>query len=280
MKIYISLDMEGICGTFNWEQETKDRASVIYAIKKQMEFIIQDICQSERNSEISDIIIADSHSSGDNLPWSFTEMVKRISLISGSPRPYYMMPGLTEDIDRIFLIGYHAGTGALKGNMDHTYSNRRVHLITLNGIVMNEALLNSAYASCFKIPVTLVSGDECLKHEMLAKDKMPWVEFIETKKAISKFSALNYSAGRVQEASIEAVKACLKKDRKSYPLFETGTPSVMRMTFNSTSYADVVQMIPYSKRIDGRTVEFTADDYKIVFETMMAMVTLTYTVNP
>ncbi|MBP7564007.1 MAG: M55 family metallopeptidase, partial [Candidatus Cloacimonetes bacterium] len=210
MIIYISLDMEGICGTYNWEQETKDRSSVIYAITKQMEYVVEGIRQSDKNHLISDIIIADSHSSGDNLPWSFSEKDSRISILSGSPRPYYMMPGFSEEIDRVFLIGYHAGTGAYQGNMDHTYSNRRVHRISVNDIPMNEAFLNTAYASCFKVPVVLVSGDACLKQEMLANDKMPWIEFIETKKAVSKFAALNYSAERVKIDTIEKVKNALK----------------------------------------------------------------------
>jgi len=280
MIIYISLDMEGICGTYNWEQETKDRSSVIYAITKQMEYVVEGIRQSDKNHLISDIIIADSHSSGDNLPWSFSEKDSRISILSGSPRPYYMMPGFSEEIDRVFLIGYHAGTGAYQGNMDHTYSNRRVHRISVNDIPMNEAFLNTAYASCFKVPVVLVSGDACLKQEMLADDKMPWIEFIETKKAVSKFAALNYSAERVKIDTIEKVKNALKKDRAEYPLYHFQKPFSLKITFNSSSFADVAQMIPYSVRLDGRTIEFKADDYQIIFETMMAMITLTYTVNP
>lgn len=280
MKIYISLDMEGIGGTFNWQQETKDRSQVIFAMKKQLEFILEGIHESALNRKITDIIIADSHSSGDNIPWAFTELDERISLISGSPRPYYMMPHFSEEYDRVFLIGYHAGTGALKGNMDHTYSNGRVHRMTVNGKVMNEALLNTAYASEFGVPVTLVSGDLTLKNEMIQPDIMPWIDFITTKEAISKFSAVNYSLHRIRNASIEAVKSALEKDRQEYPLYRFDSPAELRITFNSSSYADVAQMIPYTKRLDGRTVSFTDEDYKIVFEAMMALVTIAYTVNP
>ncbi len=280
MKIYISLDMEGICGTYNWEQEKKDRSNVIYAIRKQMEFIIEGIHESAVNRKITDIIVADSHSSGDNLPWSFTELDERLSLISGSPRPYYMMPHFKDDYDRVFLIGYHAGTGAYQANMDHTYSNSRVHQITINNIPMNEALLNSAYASEFSVPVTLISGDLSLKNEMLQANAMPWVEFIATKEAISKFSAMNYSLTRVRNNSIESVLSALAKDRAEYPLYKFDSPMEMKIVFNSTSFADLAQMIPYSQRIDGRTVSFKDKDYKIIFETMMAMITLAYTVNP
>ena len=33
----------------------------------------------------------------------------------------------------------------------------------------------------------------------------------------------------------------------------------------------------YSKRLDGRTLEFTADDYEIVFEAIMVLVYLAST---
>ncbi len=280
MIIYISLDMEGICGTFDWEQETKDRSSVINAIKKQVEFVIEGIRKSEKNTVITDIIIADSHSKGDNLPWSFSEIDERISLISGSPRPFYMMPALKNEIDRIFLIGYHAGTGAFHGAMDHTYSNRRVHQITMNDIPMNEATLNSAFASCFNIPVTLVSGDACLKSELRSDDCMPWIDYIEVKKALSKFSSINYSMERVKQDTINKVISNLKRERTSFPLYRFSGDISMKITFNSSSFADMAEMIPYSKRLDGRTVEFREKDYKILFETMTAMIALSYTVNP
>lgn len=280
MIIYISLDMEGICGTFDWEQETKDRSSVINAIKKQVEFVIDGIKKSDKNTAITDIIIADSHSKGDNLPWIFSEIDERISIISGSPRPFYMMPALSKDIDRIFLIGYHAGTGALHGAMDHTYSNRRVHKITMNDIPMNEATLNTAFAGCYEIPVTLVSGDACLKSELLTEGSMPWIDFIEVKKALSKFSSINYSMERVKQDTINKVINNLKRDRDSFPLYRFSGEISMKITFNSSSFADMAEMIPYSTRLDGRTVEFKEKDYKIIFETMTAMIALSYTANP
>jgi len=43
--------------------------------------------------------------------------------------------------------------------------------------------------------------------------------------------------------------------------------------------ADVACYMPYTKRIDGRTVEFTDDDYGIVFDAIMALVTLASTEN-
>jgi len=71
LKIYISLDMEGIPGTFNWNQETVDRAAVRACMTKHLSDIVDGILHSHQ--EISEIMIADSHSNGDNISYDFTE---------------------------------------------------------------------------------------------------------------------------------------------------------------------------------------------------------------
>jgi D-aminopeptidase len=34
--------------------------------------------------------------------------------------------------------------------------------------------------------------------------------------------------------------------------------------------------MPHTKRLDGRTIEFIDDDYGVIFEAIMALVTLAY----
>ncbi|GAA0789752.1 hypothetical protein GCM10008909_25850 [Hathewaya limosa] len=43
--------------------------------------------------------------------------------------------------------------------------------------------------------------------------------------------------------------------------------------------ADVVALMPYTKRVDGRTILFTHDNFKVVFDAIMAMITLSYSAN-
>jgi D-amino peptidase len=279
MKIYISLDMEGIPGTFNWEQETNDRAAVKACMTSHLQTIIETIKGSRQNHLIDEITIADSHSNGDNISYDFTGLDARINLISGNPRPYYMMPAFSGDYDQVFLVGYHAGTGALQGNMDHTYSNRRIHKIRLNNQPMNEALINAAYAGYHGVPVTLISGDKTLASEVLTEAAMPWVHFITTKEAIAKFAAKNYSSIRVREKTVEAVQKALNQEKTEYPLFKFKTPVALQIEFLSTSMADVACLMPHVKRLDGRTIEYIEADYAIMFEAIMALVTLAYSAN-
>lgn len=275
MRIYISIDMEGMPGTFNWEQEKTDRAAVRACVTHHVKTVLEAALASPQASQILEITIADSHSAGDNLDYSITELDPRINLISGCPRPRYMMPDLSRDYSQAWLLGYHSGTGALKGNMDHTYSNSRIHNIWINGKAMNESLINSAYAGYMGIPVTLVSGDETLKQELASP--LPWLQFIATKKAVAKFSAKNYSRPAVDALTRQAVANALARDRADIPLYTFEAPITLKIEFNHTSMADQAALMPYTKRLDGRTVEFVADDYELIFEAIMVLVYLAST---
>lgn len=273
MKIYISIDMEGMPGTFNWEQEKTDRASVRACCMAHVTDCLNAILESDKATEITEICIADSHSAGDNLYYGISALDERISLISGGPRPQYMMPAFSGDYAMVFLLGYHAGTGALKANMDHSYSNSRIQKIWINDIPMNEAMINAAYAGYFGVPVALVSGDKALEEEM--KLAMPWVNFVRTKEAVAKFAAKNYSQLAVQKALIGQTRQALSKT--DLPLYTFNAPITLKIEFKSTAMADVACLMPYAKRLDGRTVEYSDSDYAVVFEAIMALVTLAST---
>lgn len=279
MKLYISLDMEGIPGTFNWENEKLDRPLVRKAIRGHIEDLLEGIRESRHSDDLEEIVIADSHSAGDNLDYDITGLDERVYLISGSPRPHYMMPMLDSSYAHVFLLGYHAGTGALKGNMDHTYSNSRIQKIFINDQPMNEALINAAYAGHLGVPVSLVSGDLALKNELVREGAMPWLKFVTTKEAHSKFSAKNYPRNLVRKTMFHEVNAALCQAKETIPLYGFTAPYQLKIEFHSTAMADQACMMPYTKRVDGRTVVYEDSDYGVIFEAIMALVTLASTVG-
>ncbi len=279
MRIYLSLDMEGMPGTWDRQQEKKDRDRVRKAVYDHVKDVLEAIFESEENKKITEIIIADSHEMGDNLDYEITAMDKRISLISGCPRPFYMMPAFDKDIDAVFFLGYHAGSGAINASMDHTYSNSRVHYLHINGRQMNETLINAAYAGYFDIPVLLITGDLALYKE-LQDTELSNTEFVVTKEAVAKFAAMNYSLLRVREETKKKVRQALKKLGKPAYIYNFSPPITLKILFNSTSMADVASLIPHTRRLDGRTVTYTDNDYRVIMEAIMALTTIAYTVNP
>ena len=87
LKIYISVDMEGMAGITSPSQERDEVPSFRRALHNQVRWIIEGIHASSRNDEIGEITISDSHGSGTNLSYDeLCQMDERISLVSGSPR--------------------------------------------------------------------------------------------------------------------------------------------------------------------------------------------------
>lgn len=280
MKIYISVDMEGMAGICHPRQEVDDQVRFRKNMQQQMEWVIEGILQSSRNDEITEITVADSHGGGRNLGYDLCEMDDRISLISGTPRPEYMMPALSSDYDVAFLVGYHPGVGELAGNMNHSYNGRQIHDFRINGKYMNEATINSAYAGYCGVPVGLVIGDSGLQKQLLDDGMMPWVEYVKTKDSLSFLSAKFRSPGAIRKETIEKVQAVLAKDLKQIPLYRLEAPYTLHMEFNMCSMLDKAATIPGAKIIDGRTLELQFDDYKVLFNGVMAVCGLIATAYP
>lgn len=265
--------MEGIAGTFTWTQEENNRAEVRKCISQQIEWVVEGIRSCSRNSNIEEIVIADSHSGGDNLLYEITSLDERLHLISGFPRPKYMMPAFNEGYDIVFFVGYHGGIGTLHSNMDHTYSPR-FHKIWINGKIMNESTINAAYAGYYNVPVGLVIGDDALQKQLLVKDVMPWVEYVTTKYSLSRFAVKNKPMAVVRKDTLASVKKVLESDFKKIPLYKFESPINLRIELQTASQADIVALMHDVKRIDGVTIELIHKDYAEVFDTIDAMATL------
>ena len=176
MKLYLSVDMKGLAGITNWKDETEERERFRKAMNQQVEWVLEGIAASRRNSEITKILIADSHGGGQNLSYDLSERDPRVWLVSGSPRPQYMMPAMDESYDLAFFVGYHGGAGEQASSMDHTYSGASVQNVFINGKLMNESTINAAYAGIVnKTPVGLVIGDSGLEKQLKGDGKMPWL---------------------------------------------------------------------------------------------------------
>lgn len=270
MKLFVSLDMEGVGGTITWNMEQTERAIVRKYMLQQLEWIVEGIQESSANSRIEEIVVADSHSKGDSILYDATALDDRLHLISGSPRAQYMMPDFSNQYDLVFLAGYHCGTGAGQAVMDHTYTSCFQH-IRINGRPMSEALMNSAYAGYHGVPVGLVIGDEALRQELMAEDAMPWVRYVTTKKGLGRFAAKMRPQGVVRRETIEAVKNVLAADCKELPLYRLESPIKLTIEFQSTAMADVAALMPQVERLDGRTIRFVHDDYKTLFDARQVM---------
>lgn len=159
MKIYISVDFEGICGTTHWDEVTRGKDEYP-EFQKQMTAEVVAACEGAMKAGATDILINDAHDSARNI--IARELPPYSRLIRGwSYHPYMMMQELDSSFDAAIMIGYHSFAGGDGNPLSHTMSTK-ISQLTINGQLASEFLINWYTAMYEKVPVVFISGDQQL----------------------------------------------------------------------------------------------------------------------
>src|SRR5690625_1016641 len=183
MKIYISVDMEGINNVVHWSQVTPGHYEYD-AARQRMTAETNAAIEGALAGGARDIAVSEAHNGMRNLLGD--ALHPQASLISGDLKENGMMAGLDNTFDAVFFIGYHARGGNF-GVLSHTWSSSVID-VRLNNVSVGEWALNALIAGDFQVPVVLVTGDDCLIKEV--REGLPGpVKTVAVKQALSKFSA-------------------------------------------------------------------------------------------
>lgn len=271
MKVFISVDIEGIAGFVHWDQCEQGSPQYRQAI---------DLMTGEANAAIAgafdagatEVLVDDSHGSQRNM--SPLELDPRARLLTGGTKPLSMMQGIDESFDAVFLIGYHAGAG-INGVLCHTYDGT-VSTVRLNGMQVGEISINSAVAGYFGVPVALVTGDTSACRE--AQANLIGVETVAVKEPISRYSANCLSPSMACEQIRAGCISALAKIAGMEP-YTLEPPIRFELTFTHVGYGDRVAIMPGTRRVDPLTVSYESDDYIEAFRGFLTMLTLAESVG-
>jgi D-amino peptidase len=164
-KVYISADIEGVCGIADWkETDLSDPQSAYF--RTQMTREVKAACEAAESAGAVEIFVKDAHGSGRNIDPSMLPENVRI-MRAWTQSPYSMMAGLDESFDAALFIGYHSGAGSNGSPLAHTLNGGNIHVL-VNGEEASEFLINAYTAASFGVPVALVSGDRQLCERVTA----------------------------------------------------------------------------------------------------------------
>jgi D-amino peptidase len=267
MKVFISIDMEGISGVVSPEQCTPGNADYERA-RLLMTQEANAAILGARAAGASELVVSDAHDSMRNL--LIEELDAWADLVYGSPKPFGMMEGLDDNFGVVFLIGYHARAGTPNAILDHTYSSKSVSHVELNGRPVGEIGLNAALAGYHGVPVGLVTGDQATTAEAAAL-LGPALQTVTVKRAMGNQAAICLHPEEVQSMIRQAAEQAISTE---VPPFKLETPVVLRLQFKSSLMADYAGLIPGTRRLDGYTIEYPHEDYLAVYKAFRAMVKL------
>lgn len=252
MKVWISIDMEGISGIVDRDQLMP--TGMRYPLAR--EYMLGDLSAVLRalqaETDVESIVVNDSHDGMLNILWD--RIPEGVTLISGGAKAWSMNQGV-EEADLALYVGYHAMAGATAAIMDHTYSGE-IYSVTINGQPVGETGINAAVAGHFGVPVGLVTGDDKVSEE--ARALLPGVETSIVKWGISRRSAKLLSRREADGVLEAGVHQALDKYRRGLlEAWKVKEPVELEVGVMTPEMADRAMYIPGARRVDGRTVGFT-----------------------
>lgn len=250
VKLFISVDMEGIGGIGTSQMVTRDGKD--YAVgRKLMTDEVNAVVEAIYALGPATVVVNDSHGDMQNL--LHTELDPRVEYIQSNIKPLGMVQGLDDTFDGVILLGYHAMAGTENGFLAHTGSGA-VKGLWLNGTEVGEAGLNTFFAGALGVPVILGSGDKAFSEEL---GKLITVRTVITKEAIGASAAKLKHPEGVKNALREQTTAALKELHKA-EAFAVNNPIGFVIKVGSPALADVAMGIPGMERVDGYTVSYQA----------------------
>lgn len=272
MRIYVSVDMEGLAGVAHPDQVSftpgSDRTDYDRS-RGLMAGEANAAIQSAYDHGAREVVVNDSHWLMRNL--RAEDLDARARLVIGD-KPLSMTQGIGEPGDGSFdgavFIGYHAGAGHGSGVIAHTYSSATIQEVRVNGVPHNEAALNAIRLGHHGVPVLLVAGDDALAGEVATL--LPWAERVIVKRGIGYSTADSLSPEAARMAIREAMARALAR-RDEMELYEPQLPLAGEVDFRLPVHAAYAAVLPGTERLGPRTVGFDASDGDAAFRLFVAI---------
>lgn len=270
MKVYVSVDMEGIAGVNHPNPTGRDDRGYPNAV---------ELMTGEANAAIegafdggaTEVLVNDSHGGMYNL--SQLGLDPRAHLLQGQ-KAWSMVEGAGPDrgFGVALFVGYHARAGNPRGTIAHTYSGRPVRS-TLNGRPVGESGLNAIALGAWGVPVGLVTGDDVLAAE--TADWLPWAERVAVKEGIGRHAAASVhptvARDLVRAGATRAVRRAIAGEMRPLIL---DRPYVVEVTYQNAAQADYAAIVPGAERVGETGVRFASDDPVLAYRGFLAGVRL------
>lgn len=261
MKIYISVDIEGVAGITHWDEAEKNHADW-HEFREIMTRETIAAIDGARAAGATEIWVKDAHDTARNL--ITTLLPADVTLIrEWSGHPYSMIQELDESFDALVMVGWHAGVASEENALAHTM-NTRTSAVMLNGKPASEFTLFVNAAATLKVPTVFVSGDKALMREVEATNAhITRVAVKEGRGA----STISMSPAAAQAAIRAGVEKALRGNLKSC-LVTPPEKCVLDITYVSPALAYEKSWYPGCKYIGNKTNRVETENF---FDVMRAM---------
>jgi D-amino peptidase len=254
LKVYISVDMEGIAGVVTGDQLGPSG----FEYERFRGFMTNETLaaiEGARAAGATEFVVSDSHGNGESL--LIEKFPKDVTIVRAWPRPLAMMQGIDETFAAVLLVGYHASTVNPSGVRAHTFSSATLADVRVNGSSVSETAFNAALAGHFGVPVVMISGDDAIVKEASAvlgpieAATVKWTYGFHSARTLTPEASCNLIREKARSAVARA--SAIKPYRVAEPVD-------LDIRFKSYRPAEVLAYLPIVTRTDAHSVRFHAKD--------------------
>lgn len=254
LKVYISVDMEGITGVTRFEDVEVGKPRYEH-FRQLMIHETNAAIEGALAAGATQIVVRDAHDSACNLlPEELHRAALLISNWSGG------VLGMMECLDSSFaaavFIGNHAKANTPNAILKHTMS-LSISDLRVNGVSLSEAGWNALIAGYYGVPVVFVSGDKAVCEH--CQSLFPSVYTVAVKEAVGAAS-VNLHPAVAQEMIRAGVEQAVRERAKCRPFVLSGGYTV-EIEFTKEEKAYRAQWYPGAERVNERTVRFRSGDF-------------------
>lgn len=254
VRVFVSVDMEGVAGVVTAEQLGPTGFDYAAARVLMTEEALAAV-EGAKEGGATEVLVADSHGNMQNL--LLDRLPADVQVVRGSPRPHGMMEGLDRTFAGVVFVGYHASTTNASGVRAHTFSSANLADVKVGGVSMSEGSWNAAYAGHHGVPVLAVTGDEAAVAEV--KSLVKGVEGAVVKWPLG-FHGARTLAPVAARALVKETVARAVRNRAAAAAHRVAAPVPVEVRFKSYRPAEVLAYHPAFTRVDAHAVRFTAKD--------------------
>jgi len=260
MKVFISVDMEGLTTTTKFEEtEPGDLAYPLHV--KQMENEVLAAIEGAKAAGATEVVVRDAHNTATNI--DPTVMPSGVTLIRRwSGHPYSMAYGIDKSFDAAMFIGYHSGAGRIGNPMSHTL-NGNIGTLTINDVLTSEFLLYSYACALEGVPTVFLSGDKTLCED--SQHMHPNLVTCSVKDA-SGPATINYSTKDTLPKIRALVEKALKQNLSS-ALVKLPNHFEAELRFKQQWMAEKAMWFPNVKRKSDEVVTYSSDNFFEILRT-------------
>jgi len=209
MKVYISVDIEGVTGITHWDEAEIGKPGY-ETFQSQMTDEAAAACEGALAAGVTDLVVKDAHWTARNI--IAARLPEPVRLVRGwSGDPHYMIQGIDGSFDALAMVGYHSGASCGGNPLAHTAAGAEFQIL-VNGEPMSEYRLHSLMAAELGVPTVFLSGDTLLCEA--AKAAHPGIHTVATNTGKGA-ATVSIHPARAVAAIRSGIEAALKDEAAS-----------------------------------------------------------------